>query len=136
MRGVLLAPKGENIATEFTEITERLFSSQMQHTQGLPFILSCSLCSLWLKTEFTEVTERLFSSQTQHTRRWLIGNCRYTRQIWGRFFENPPFLLPDMGCVTATPREPRRFPSILLLSVLSVAQILIPLVIQHYIIKG
>jgi hypothetical protein len=87
MRGVFLAPKDENNATEFTEVTERRFSSQTQHTQGFPSVPSCSL---WLKTEFTEVTERRFSSQTQHR---------------------------------------RRFPSILsVLSVLSVAQISIPLV--------
>jgi len=36
------------LKTEFTEVTERLFSSQMQHTQGFPSILSCSLCSLAL----------------------------------------------------------------------------------------
>jgi hypothetical protein len=49
MRGGFLAPKDESVATEFTEITERRFSSQTQHTQGFPSILSGSLCSLWLK---------------------------------------------------------------------------------------
>jgi len=123
MRGVLLDPKDENIAAEFTEVAERLFSSQTQHARRFPPILSCSLCSLWLKTEFTEVTERLFSSQTQHTRRFpsilLLSVLSVAQNRVHRGHRETVFI-SDAAYAKIS------FHSLLL----SVAQILIPLVIN------
>ncbi len=127
MRGVFLAPKDENIATEFTEFTERRFSSQTQHARRFPSILSGSL---WLETEFTEVTERRFSSQTQHRRRFPSILSGSLCSLW----LETEWLKTEFTEVTerrfsSQTQHRRRFPSILsVLSVLSVAQISIPLV--------
>jgi hypothetical protein len=66
MRGVLLDPKDENIATEFTEITKRLFSFQMQHTQGLPFTFLLSVLSVAQNRVHRDHRETIFLSDAAY----------------------------------------------------------------------
>jgi hypothetical protein len=57
--------------------SQRDYSPQTQHTQGFPSILSCSLCSLWLKYQShwssTPHRERIQSSGSQKTT--SAGDC-------------------------------------------------------------